>query len=361
MHTRAHTWIFGLFCTLLIPVAFSAAQSFTYVSIDVPCSAFPSGAACPASGYAAATVANGINPGGDIVGSYTDGNNKSHGFLLNDGQFSTIDVDFPWAAFTIGAFGINSGGDIVGRFRVKPNTGTDDPGQYCDPTHPTTCIKGFLYSHGRFSTVLYPPTVDYYGVLHANWGAFAQRIGPGGGIYGCLHDQDTGKSMYGAVWLRSGKTISLIAGDGELADPTVGLSMSMNNGATPDGSTIVGLYTDMSVPPHTHGFVLQNGALQQPAGAACYDVSGTPCYDVPLSTLTQVWDINPGQQFTGTYKDSSGNQHGFLQNPDGTPPTQLDYPGAAATQAFGINPDAVIVGQYSASGSVHGFAAIPAD
>jgi uncharacterized membrane protein len=159
---------------------------------------------------------------------------------------------------------------------------------------------------------------------------------------------------------RSGTTISLIAGNGELADPTFGLSMSMDNGTTPDGNLIVGLYTDMATPSHTHGFVVLNGVLQQqPAGAACYDISGTPCYDVPLSTLTQIWDINPEQQFVGTYKDSSGVQHGFLQNPDGSAPIQLDYPGAAATIAFGINPDGVIVGQYSVSGNVHGFAAVP--
>jgi hypothetical protein len=349
MYMRTLAWIFGLICSLLLPVARSAAQSFNYVSIDVPCSAFPSGAACPASGYAVATIANGINPGGDIVGSYTDGNSMSHGFLLRDGQFSTIDVDFPWAAVTIGVYGISPGGDIVGRYRAKPNT-TADPNsaQYCDGT--PACIKGFLYHLGKFSTVLYP----------GHPGAFAQRITPDGDIYGCLHDHNTGNSMFGAAWLPSGE-VSLIAGEGELADPTFGLSMSMNNGATPDGSIIVGHYADMATPSHTHGFVVLNDVLQQPpAGAACYDISGTPCYDIPLSIFTQIWDINPGQQFVGTYKDSSGHQHGFLQLPDGSSPIQLDYPGAAATIAFGINPDGVIVGQYSASGNVHGFAAVPA-
>lgn len=346
---RTHTWSFSLICGLLLLVSHSAAQSFTYVSIDVPCSAFPSGAVCPASGYAAASMANGINPGGDIVGSYTDGSGKSHGFLLQDGQFSTIDVDFAWAAFTIGAFGISPGGDIVGRYRAVPNTtAAPNSPQYCDGT--AACIKGFLYHLGKFSSVLYP----------GHPGAFAQRISPDGDIYGCLHDHNTGNSMFGAAWLRSGD-ISLIAGEGELADATLDLPMSMNNGATPDGSIVVGHYADMGTPPHTHGFVVQNGILQQPpAGAACYDLSGTPCYDVPLSSVTQIWDINPGQQFVGTYKDSSGHQHGFLQFPDGSAPIQLDYPGAAATIAFGINPDGVIVGQYSQSGNVHGFAAIPA-
>lgn len=345
---RKHTWIFGTICSILLSIGQSAAQSFTYVSVDVPCSAFPSGTACPATGYAVATVANGINPGGDIVGNYTDGNNTSHGFLLRDGQFSTIDVDFPWAAFTIGAYGISPGGDIVGRYRAKPNT-TADPNsaQYCDGT--AACIKGFLYHLGKFSTVLYA----------GHPGAFAQRITADGDIYGCLHNHNTGNSMFGAAWRRSGN-ISLIAGEGELTDPTFGLPMSMNNGATPDGSTIVGFYTDMATPPHTHGFIVQNSFLQQPAWAACYDISGTPCYDVPLSTLTQIWDVNSGQQFVGTYKDSSGHQHGFLQLPGGSAPIQLDYPGASATIAFGINPDSVIVGQYSANGNVHGFAAVPA-
>lgn len=301
---RTHTWIFGLICSILLSVAQSAAQSFNYVSVDVPCSAFPSGAVCPVSGYAVATVANGIDPGGDIVGSYTDGSNKSHGFLLSDGQFSTIDVDFPWAAFTIGAYGISSGGDIVGRYRAKPNTTADpDSAQYCDGT--AACIKGFLYHGGKFSTVLYP----------GHPGAFAQRITPGGNIYGCLHDHDTGNSMFGAAWLRSGD-ISLIAGEGELADPTFGLPMSMDNGATPDGSIVVGQYTDMATPSHTHGFVVQNGVLQQPpAGAACYDVSGTPCYDVPFSTVTYIWDINPGQQFVGWIRTAAASSMGFSRIP----------------------------------------------
>lgn len=43
-----NNWIFGPICGLLLTATQSAAQSFTYVSIDVPCSAFPSGAACPA-------------------------------------------------------------------------------------------------------------------------------------------------------------------------------------------------------------------------------------------------------------------------------------------------------------------------
>src|SRR5205085_1525538 len=122
-----------------------------------------------------------------------------------------------------------------------------------------------------------------------------------------------------------------------LADPSQSMPMSMNNGATPDGRTIVGLWTDMGV---QHGLIVQDGVARP--------------YDPPASTLTAIWDINPGQQFVGTYI-SGGVRHGFLQNPDGSAPVNVDYPGAAASIAFGINPEGVIVGQYSASGRVHGF------
>jgi hypothetical protein len=59
------------------------------------------------------TGAYGINPHGDIVGRYRDAAGVTHGYLLSGGQFSTF--DFPGASFT-GAAAITPGGDIVGRY-----------------------------------------------------------------------------------------------------------------------------------------------------------------------------------------------------------------------------------------------------
>ncbi len=62
----------------------------------------------------------GINPRGDIVGSYCDGLpcgaslNTNHGFLLNEGDFASF--DFPGARFTR-AFSINPRGDIAGTYQ----------------------------------------------------------------------------------------------------------------------------------------------------------------------------------------------------------------------------------------------------
>jgi len=59
------------------------------------------------------TTANGINPRGDIVGRHDTPDGVSHGYLLSGGQFNSF--DFPGATLTR-ALGINPRGDIVGRY-----------------------------------------------------------------------------------------------------------------------------------------------------------------------------------------------------------------------------------------------------
>lgn len=335
--------MFGVVCGLLFVVGrVAAVQSFTFYTIDVPCSG------CP-GGIARSTAVSGINASGTMVGVFTDAVGGRHGFLLRRDRFTSIDVPgllvgvagtLPTGLNATCCIGINPAGDIVGSFTapynppVSTTASIDDP-SYCPAANSPACIKGFIYSHGVFSTVLFP----------GHPGAIPQRITPDGDIYGCLHDYDVMRSMFGAVWTRSGDS-SLTAGGGELTDPTQSVPSSMNNGATPGGGTIVGLWDDMNTPSHRHGFVVQNGQFQS--------------YDVPRATitLTNIWDINPSGQFVGTYVDATG-RHGFLQNPDGSTPIQLDVPGGANTIAEGINPEGVIVGSYTAGGRTHGFVAIP--
>lgn len=308
----------------LLP-AKSVAQSFNFVSIDVPC------AACP-GGVARRTALSGINPQGDIVGVYTDAVGKQHGFLLSNGQFTTI--DFPGAVTTI-ARGIGPGGDIVGEYILTATSAPWGDPAYCPATGSPACIKGFLLSHGKFSTVLNP----------GHPGAIPQSITPDGTIYGCYHDFDTMGSMYGIAWNRFGDITTLAAGGGALSDPAISVPASMHNGATPGGNLTVGLYLDMMT-GHSHGYLVQNGVFQT--------------YDVPGSTFTYIWGINPKQQFIGAYKDTFGKQHGFLQLPDGSAPITIDYPNAVTSIAMGINPEGAIVGQYTdTKGHTHGFLAAP--
>lgn len=270
---------------LLLASASGAGPSFQFSAIDFP--------------GAVLTNAQGINPGGEIVGTYRDMAGKQHGFLLSGGNFSSI--DYPGAIAT-DARGINPGGDIVGSF-------TNAPG---GPPN----IHGYLLSQGAFSEVQFP----------GDMGTIAQRIGPDGDIYGCNHNMDLMASMHGIMRTAEGYA-------------AIDVPASMNNGATPDGSTVVGLFTDMAT-GLTHGHLIVNGNFEP--------------FDVPGSNFTRGWDINPAGEVVGDFRDATGKFHGFLRTAGGY--AAVDFPGAIVTRAFGINPGGDIVGSYvDASGKTHGF------
>jgi hypothetical protein len=355
--------------TLMLPGQ-AFAQQYTFVSIDVRCPATAVTSECPAGlapgQLAAQTGARGINARGDVVGFYV-ASGKQRGFLLKDGEYTTLEFPVPGVRATV-ANGINAHGEIVGQYTLPVHNPNDPPPEdsplYCPSAADPACIKGFHYWHGQFTTVMFPSTVDENGQEHAHPGAIAQRITDNGDIYGCLHDHDLGASMFGAVWSRAG-TASLLFSGGELSDP-MAVPMSMNNGGTPgNGKTIVGLFMDMS--NRQHGYVVRNAMLE-------------PYDPTPATTLTAIWDINPGQQFVGTYRELgevAAKRHAFLQHPDGSLPITFDFTcqeptGCAgtpigtvafATVAFGVNPDGIIVGQYALAngGAPHGFVAPPAD
>ncbi len=328
LHKRIPASLIGLTMSisglLLLPVN-SAAQTFSFYTIDVPSST--------------STTAFGINPAGEIVGTYNDSEGAQHGFLLSGGHFTTIDVP-GWLVGAAGSLptaarGINPEGDIVGSFTAPVNPAPATSPAYCPAATSTYCIKGFLYSHGSFSLVLFPGHV----------GAIAQRITPTGDIYGCLHDFNMMSTMYGFGMSRFGDT-SLQLNGGELSDPTKSAPASMENGATPDQSVRVGLYIDMMT-GFNHGYIVREGIFQT--------------YDVPGPLQTNIYDINPAGDFVGIYIGSGGHRHGFLQPADGSAPITLSYPGAVHTRAYGINPGEAVVGHYiDTGGRTHGFLALPA-
>src|SRR5579864_3806051 len=266
---------------------------FRFVSIDVE--------------GAAATIATGINPRGDIVGIYFDAGFNEHGFLLMNGKVTTIDVPGQLVGVTgtlpTEANGINSEGVIAGDYFAPPGA----PGApECLIAFSPACRRGFLYHKGQFSDVLVP----------GKKGSIPNAISSNGAIYGCDHDDDYFTSMFGFVRTPSGSFKTLNAGGGELRDPTQSVPASMNNGATPDGSIIIGLYVDPpSAAGQNHGYIVQNGVFRR--------------YDVPGSVLTQSWGINPAGDFVGLYDDTRGNEHGFLQRwDDDDGPIAIDVPSA---------------------------------
>jgi uncharacterized membrane protein len=126
---------------------------------------------------------------------------------------------------------------------------------------------------------------------------------------------------------------------------SIDVPASMHTGATPDGSTVVGLYADLTMMPSpTHGYVIHNGNFQS--------------FDVPGSTFTEAWDINPSGNIVGDFQDTTGVFHGYLRTAAGY--RSIDFPAAIGTHAFGINPGGVIVGTYTDINNVtHGFLAVP--
>jgi uncharacterized membrane protein len=258
------------------------------------------------------TFPQGINDPGDISGVFMDAQG-AHGFLLRDGE--TTVIDYPGAAWTW-ARGINAQGDIVGTY--------GRPGEPFPAVTPTAlAYHGFLLSRkGQFTRLHYP------GHLYE----IPQRITSTGIVLGCYHDMDFMASMIGFT-LSRGVFTAFTA-----------VPSSMHNGATPDGSRIAGLYNDLTNGLR-HGYLLDRGRFMP--------------FDVPDSTLTEAWDINPQGDVVGAYRDSSGRFHGFLRNEDGQF-TSVDFPGSTNTGARGINARGEIVGWYvDAGGTRHGFVARP--
>jgi uncharacterized membrane protein len=306
--------------------------TFTFASVDVP--------------GATSTLATGINARGAIVGIYFDSAGNEHGFLLKSGNFSTVDVPgslvgVPGTLQTE-ANGITAAGEIVGDYFAPPGAPGAPACTVDTPPFSPQCRRGFLYRRGQFSDVLVP----------GKKGSIPNAISPNGTIYGCDHDDDYFTSMVGFGRIGLDTFITLDAGGGELKNPTESVVGSMNNGATPDGSVIIGLYVD---PPDSsgqyHGYIVHDGTFQP--------------YDVPGSVATQTWGINSAADFVGLYDDANGNEHGFLQRWGESSPVTIDVPSgppfnATLTDAFAINSAGVIVGLYiDAAGTYHGYIATP--
>jgi hypothetical protein len=113
-----------------------------------------------------ATQAFGINPQGDIVGAYRDTASVFHGFVLQGGAFTSIDV--PGAALTQ-AVDISPTGDIVGVYQTAEETTTG-------------VFHMFVLSKETFTTVDYPAAVSTGG-LNISVG-----IAPRGSIVGQYRD-----------------------------------------------------------------------------------------------------------------------------------------------------------------------------
>jgi len=246
------------------------------------------------------TQAIGINPAGDVVGSYKDAIGQ-HGFVLRRGTFSSIDID--GAAWTQ-AYAISPKGDIVGQYGLKGDANT----------------YGFFLRDGTFYKVEVPdqPSTMPYG------------ISPEGAIAGCVHGGKDG--MHGFVLTA--------AGDSSLQGP----KGSMHTGINALGD-VTGYGVDPSNTGSDSSYVIRNGV--------------TDWFRYPDSLFTRARGISSTGDVVGVYQEKPepdgkpGKVRGFLLRHGEL--VSIDVPGATTTRAFGTNAVGDIVGSYVVDQVTHGF------
>jgi hypothetical protein len=201
-----------------------------------------------------------------IVGSYLDGSNVSHGFILAGGNYTK--VDYPGAAGTV-LTSLNPSG-------VKTGFSCSDPA--CGLTGNPNTSHGFTLYGGVFSATFDPPGATSSG---------ANTVNAPGTIIGDYTTSDG--NTHGYV-LYHGKYTTLDFGAG---------TFTFAGGENPEGD-IVGFYADAANVGHS--LLVSNGvftSFDPPFGVVLSDASG----------------INPGGIIVGIYVDSVGNVHGYIRTP----------------------------------------------
>jgi hypothetical protein len=233
-----------------------------FTEVDVPDS----------KGNAQQTAINGIDAAGRLAGTYLDSSDPPHfhAFFGNKGGFTTLDP--PGSFATTGGF-INAQSQVVGFYRA-------------DPLEPQR-RRGFIWRNGTFTTFNEPDDAS-------NFGTRAFGINDIGEVVGDYQTADGKRHGY----LRSKKD------DFTTLDVT-GAVLTTAEGINNAG-TIVGFYNTVVDPQtmetFTHGFVLKKGIFTT---VEVRDSNGN-------AQPTQIFSINAKGEIVGSYDDSKGVQHGFV-------------------------------------------------
>jgi uncharacterized membrane protein len=251
---------------------------------------------------AAQTIPSGINATGTIVGWYVRGG-VTRGFIYEGGTYTT--VVYPGAASTQ-LRGVNPGGEIAGSYRM--------------PGEPAVNIHGFVRSpSGDFTKADYPGHIntipqrilpdgtilgcyhdnDTMGSMHGMTlnGASASELGvpasmhngatpSGRRVVGLFSDMDMGNRRR-AYLIEDGAFTPFDAPGSTATD-----AWDMN----PAG-TIVGSFADNA--GRRHGYVLERGTFTT--------------IDFPGAVYTDVFGINPRGDIVGKFRDvANGPFHGYV-------------------------------------------------
>ena len=266
-------------------------SNFTFTTIDVP--------------SATKTAANG-NSTEAIVGQYDD-NAGTHGFVLQNGGFTTIDV--PGAVGFSGINGVNAKGDLTGTYQDANKR-----------------LHAFFKSGDSFIT-LDPP-----GASNSQGGFVNAQDEVVGGY------RDSTRRRHAFLWSRKTGVFTTIDPPESLKAKFGPIALGINS-----PGQIVGTYVDMA--GNRHGFLLSDGV---------YTTLDVP--EAGVSTLAE--GISNSGKIVGFYFGADGNSHGFILI-DGVY-TTIDVPNSTSTSLFSINAKGEVVGEYDdAIGSTHGFVGTP--
>lgn len=269
--------------------AFAAAPAVaaTYTTIDYPGAIYTS-------------VNGGPSPQGDMVGSYIDTANKTHGFLRSaKGAFTTI--DYPGAINTQINGWVSPTGSIVG--------------QYTDSANKT---HGFIMTaKGVFTAVNYPGGTSttlnginpegqvigaycvpgHCGVFTMSGGVFTPLTAPGATLYFGASISPTGATV--SACTAAGKNqLCLIDQTGTLTTIFYPGSFWTSPGAGNPENDLVGGFGDAH---GTHGFLFTGGVFTK--------------LDVPGAIYTYATGISPQKVVVGQYFDTANKSHGFVVRP----------------------------------------------
>jgi len=219
------------------------------------------------------TTPNWISPQGVIVGQYIDSGGASHGFILDGGNYTT--VDFAGAAGSA-LTGLNPSGEMSGFYCSDPACGTFGA---------TTTNHSFTVSKKGVFTSFDPP-----GAISSQ----ASTVNPSGTVVGFYVD---GSGVGHGYQLYHG-TFTTIDYPG-----AVFTFAGANN---PEGD-IVGLYFDTA--GLGHSFLLRNGVFTS------FDPPSAVPLPPPSGLLSDAAGINPSGVIVGIFFDAAGAEHGYMRTP----------------------------------------------
>ncbi|HJV88561.1 MAG TPA: hypothetical protein VJ698_24060 [Noviherbaspirillum sp.] len=275
----------------------------------------------------------------------------------HEAKYSFRTIDVPDALGTA-AYGINDAGAIVGRF-FHPQL----PGQF-------SINHGFLLENGQFTTIQYPPAPGddpdiaetAYDINNKGVIAGGYRVGHGfnyaflleGGTYTTLAQPepyiyvssangitDAGTIIGTYISTRISDIHSFMLKQGNFTTIDVPGSISTYAYGINHAEEVVGEYISSNT--QHHGYLSSGGGITN--------------IDRPGADSTTPYGINRRGQIAGTYLEA-GVMHGFVLAKGNY--LTIDYPGATNTEVFGINSKGVVVGDYlDADGHRHGFVATP--